>query len=201
MARRKTRNNTLGCLVIIVLVAAFGELILSTGTGRVLAAVAFVGGSATFTAVKLQKRKQLQEAHRLWAIRAQSTQNYLSMTPTEFEHALAFLCERDGCRNVQVVGGAGDLGADVIATTPTGARLVIQAKRYAPNNQVKGPDLQKFGGTCYNVHQAGVAAVVTTSGFTKQAREYAGHMRIRLFGQQELGAWASRTGPAPWMGG
>jgi restriction system protein len=63
------------------------------------------------------------------------------MTPTEFEHALAFLCERDGCSNVQVVGGASDLGADVIATTPTGVRLVIQAKRNSPTNLVKGPDL------------------------------------------------------------
>jgi restriction system protein len=51
------------------------------------------------------------------------------------------LCERDGCSNVQVVGGAGGLGADVIATTPTGVRLVIQAKRYSPTNLVKGLDL------------------------------------------------------------
>lgn len=199
MARRKRSSGVNPSLFVVAFVLVVLVVLLDTTTGRILILLgATVGGSA-YVAVKVQRAKRLQEQRRLWAIRAQSTQHYLSMHPTEFEHALAFLCERDGCRNVQVVGKAGDLGADVIATTPNGLRLVIQAKRYAPHNLVKGPDLQKFGGTCYAVHQAGVAAVVTTSQFTKQAREYAAHMRIRLYGQQELGAWASRTGPPPWI--
>jgi Restriction endonuclease len=63
-----------------------------------------------------------------------------------------------------VTGKAGDLGADVKAVTPDGRVLIIQAKRYVMGNMVSSPDLQKFGGTCYKVHQAQVAAVVTTSG-------------------------------------
>jgi restriction system protein len=97
-----------------------------------------------------------------------------------------------------VVGGAGDLGADVIALAPDGRKIVLQAKRYGPASKVVGPDLQRFGGTCFTVHRAGVAAVVTTSTFTKQARDYASHAGIHLFDQQRLAAWASRTGPAPW---
>jgi restriction system protein len=120
------------------------------------------------------------------------------MNPRDFEHALAYLCERDGCTSVQVVGGAGDLGADVIALAPDGRRIVIQAKRYGPTTKVTGPDLQRFGGTCYSVHGAQVAAVVTTSGFTKQAVQYAQHMSITLVGEEQLAGWASRTGPAPW---
>lgn len=123
---------------------------------------------------------------------------YHAMNANEFEHALALLCQRDGCTDVRVVGGAGDLGADVIATTPDGRRIVIQAKRYGPTTKVTGPDLQKFGGTCYNVHGAQVAAVVTTSVFTKQAVTYAQHMNIGLFDADRLAGWASRTGPAPW---
>ena len=58
-------------------------------------------------------------------------------------------------------------------------RLVIQAKRYGYGGYVSGPDLQKFGGTCYAIHQADVAVVVTTAGFTKQAQEYAKLMGIK----------------------
>jgi restriction system protein len=138
-----------------------------------------------------------REQH-LWSIRAQASDTYHQMNADEFEKALAFLCERDGCTNVEVVGGAGDLGADVSATTPHGTRLVIQAKRYAQGNQVKGPDLQKFAGTCYGIHGADVAAVITTSGFTKQARTLAAQLGIKLYDGEALAAWASHTGHPPW---
>lgn len=120
------------------------------------------------------------------------------MTPSQFEHALASLCRRDGCTQVQVVGGAGDLGADVIAVTPDGRRIVIQAKRYAPTNRVGSPEVQKVGGTYYVVHRAHLAAVVTTSGFTQAATSYGRQAGIRLFGARELAGWVTRTGPAPW---
>ena len=121
------------------------------------------------------------------------------MTAREFEEALAWLCRRDGCLKAYVTGKSGDLGADVKAVTPDGRVLVIQAKRYFTGNMVTGPDLQKFGGTCYAVHRAQVAAVVTTSGFTKQAREYASATGIALFDNDALASWAARTGPPPWF--
>ncbi|WP_438270714.1 restriction endonuclease [Streptomyces platensis] len=40
------------------------------------------------------------------------------MGPEEFEQLVALLAERDGCLEVRVVGGANDLGADVLAVTP-----------------------------------------------------------------------------------
>ncbi|MEV6829900.1 restriction endonuclease [Amycolatopsis sp. NPDC051102] len=40
--------------------------------------------------------------------------------------------------------------------------------------------------------------MVTTSAFTKQARQYAAHHGIRLLDGAGLAAWAGRTGPAPW---
>ncbi len=124
--------------------------------------------------------------------------DFQRMTPLQFEHALASLCQRDGCTSVRVVGGAGDLGADVIATTPDGRRIVIQAKRYAAANRVGSPEVQKVGGTYYVVHGAHLAAVVTTSGFTQAAVQYARQAGIRLYGARELAGWVSRTGPAPW---
>ncbi|MGW0551690.1 restriction endonuclease [Streptomyces altiplanensis] len=123
---------------------------------------------------------------------------YAAMDPDTFERSIAELCERDGCVEVQVVGGAGDLGADVIATAPDGRCVVIQCKRYGPANKVGSQDVQRFGGTCYAVHGAQVAAVVTTGEFTEPAAEYAEQCGILCIDHQALTAWADGTGPAPW---
>ncbi|MCT9090703.1 restriction endonuclease [Streptomyces sp. ASQP_92] len=118
--------------------------------------------------------------------------------PLAFEDAVSRLCERDGCSDVRVVGGAGDLGADVLATTPDGRRLVIQCKCYAPGHKVGSQDLQRFGGTCYAVHDAELAVVVTTSEFTDPALGYAEQCAILCFDGTFLRAWNNGTGPAPW---
>ncbi|UYQ65452.1 restriction endonuclease [Streptomyces peucetius] len=123
-----------------------------------------------------------------------------AMDPEDFEQAVAALCERDGCRDVEVVGGAGDLGADVIAIAPDGTRVVIQCKRYGPENKVGSQDVQRFGGTCFAVHGAAVAAVVTTGEFTRPAADYAAQCGIRCLDHADLVAWTEGAGPAPWEG-
>ncbi|MFE6196200.1 restriction endonuclease [Streptomyces sp. NPDC057838] len=124
--------------------------------------------------------------------------DYGALTPEEFEEAIAALCERDGCSAVEVVGGAGDLGADVVALTPDGRRIVIQCKRYDASHRVGSQDLQRFGGTCFTVHEADVAALVTTSDFTGPAVEYAGQCGIVCVDGDALRAWTDGTGPRPW---
>ncbi|POX52804.1 restriction endonuclease [Streptomyces sp. Ru72] len=121
-----------------------------------------------------------------------------TLGPDEFEQATAALCERDGCTEVEVVGGAGDLGVDVVATAPDGRRVVIQCKRYGDTNRVGSQDLQRFGGTCFTVHGADVAIVVTTSGFTAPALEYAEQCGIVCWDRDDLEAWSDGTGPEPW---
>jgi restriction system protein len=101
---------------------------------------------------------------------------------------------------VEVVGGACDLGADVIAVTPDGRRVVIQCKRYGDGNKVGSQDLQRFGGTCFTVHEADVAALVTTSDFTAPALEYAQQCGIVCVDGAALEAWRDGTGPSPWEG-
>ncbi|MEU1128065.1 restriction endonuclease [Streptomyces sp. NPDC005899] len=124
--------------------------------------------------------------------------DYLDMDPYAFEEAVAALCRRDGCTEVEVVGGAGDLGADVVALTPDGRRLVIQCKQYCPDNKVGSQDLQRFGGTCYAVHRAEVAVVVTTSTFTEPAVEYAAQCGILCVDLPSLSAWSDEGAPLPW---
>ncbi|MGW0611442.1 restriction endonuclease [Streptomyces sp. NPDC002788] len=127
--------------------------------------------------------------------------DYDALTPEEFEEAIAALCERDGCSAVDVVGGAGDLGADVLAVTPDGRRIVVQCKHYGESHRVGSQDLQRFGGTCFTVHEADVAVLVTTSDFTAPAVEYAEQCGIVCVDRETLGAWTDGTGPRPWEAG
>lgn len=123
---------------------------------------------------------------------------YEALDPDEFEHAVAALCVRDGCREAEVVGGAGDLGADVLAVAPDGRRVVIQCKRYGDGTTVGSQDLQRFGGTCFAVHGADVAVVVTTSAFTAPAIDYARQCGIVCVDGEALRAWRAGAGPRPW---
>ncbi|WP_189749313.1 restriction endonuclease [Streptomyces tendae] len=120
------------------------------------------------------------------------------LSPDEFEEAIADLCRRDGCTEVEVVGGAGDLGADVLATAPDGRRVVIQCKRYGDDNKVGSQDLQRFGGTCFTVHGADVAVLVTSSDFTAPAADYAEWCGIVCVNEERLRDWCEGGGPAPW---
>ncbi|MGW2670677.1 restriction endonuclease [Streptomyces sp. NPDC001272] len=115
-----------------------------------------------------------------------------------FEHTVAALCARDGCTAVEVVGGAGDLGADVLATTADGRRVVLQCKHYAEDHRVGSQDLQRFGGTCFAVHGADVAVLVTTSSFTAPAAEYADTCGILRVDGEALAAWTEQQAPPPW---
>ncbi|WP_329014991.1 restriction endonuclease [Streptomyces sp. NBC_00690] len=124
--------------------------------------------------------------------------DFAAMDPAAFEVAIGELCERAGCVDIEVTGGAGDLGADVLATAPDGRRMVIQCKRYGPANKVGSQDMQRFGGTCFSVHEAQIAAVVTTGEFTAPAQEYAEQCGIVCIDHDALMAWADGIGPAPW---
>lgn len=121
------------------------------------------------------------------------------MNPTEFEEFLATLCQRDGCTRVQVVGGAGDHGADVLYVDPHGRPGMIQAKRYAPGNSVGNEHVQIVNGTYRDAHACAHAAIVTTSHFTKAAQAYAGRVGIALLDHDRLDMWVrGRIDAAPW---
>ncbi|CAL9649824.1 restriction endonuclease [Streptomyces sp. Tu 3180] len=137
----------------------------------------------------------------LRAAGAPGVPDYDALSPEEFEEAIAALCVRDGCSDVRVVGGAGDLGADVVAVSPEGRRLVVQCKRYGGDNKVGSQDLQRFGGTCFTVHEADVALVVTTGEFTAPAAEYAEQCGIVCVDRRGLLAWSAGSAPVPWAAG
>ena len=78
--------------------------------------------------VQRQRNRAVARAHQAWLDQQVATTN--SMSPREFEELIARLLVRDGHTQGRVVGGRGDLGADVIGVDPQGHRVVVQCKRY-----------------------------------------------------------------------
>jgi restriction system protein len=72
------------------------------------------------------------------------------------------------------IGGSGDGGVDgVIDQDPLGlARIYVQAKRYGADNIVGRPQIQGFVGALHG-QQANQGIFITTSGFSREAIEYA----------------------------
>jgi restriction system protein len=113
-------------------------------------------------------------------------QGFLGLSPTEFEQAVAGLLRRLGYRHVTAVGGAGDLGADIVCRGGAGELVVVQCKRYAPGHRVGSPDIQRFIGMAFIHHRAARAIFVTTSEYTQAARRLARDHRIQLIDGDRL---------------
>ncbi|MEU2687971.1 restriction endonuclease [Streptomyces hygroscopicus] len=137
------------------------------------------------------ERTRLAEEERRQARR--SLDAVWAMDDREFEEYIAELCRRDGCTGVKRVGGAGDLGADVIGWLPDGRKIVIQCKRYAKHRTVGSRDIQTFNGTARAEHGADVPLFVASCVFTGPARTFAARQHLTLIDVNLLGFWNSGT--------
>lgn len=150
-----------------------------------------VAAVAVFTVwLRARRQDELLQAERDRVIEVTD-----GMSGVDFERWTARLLRRSGCVDVRVVGGAGDAGADVLARTPDGSLVVVQCKRYGRNN-VGTRAVQLFAGTDRLYHKADISLIVTTSGFTLDARKVAARVGIVLVDRAILAEWA-RTGAAP----
>ncbi|GAA4831413.1 restriction endonuclease [Kitasatospora terrestris] len=196
---RQARDNSvlaLGLALGLIALVASGLVWLAH---HLLLLLALLTAALAVTAVTVRRR--VVAGRRAYESRVAQLRHigpFLSMSPKDFEHALAVLCRRDGCTNVSVVGGAGDLAADVLATTPAGKRILIQAKRYGPRTFVGSQDVQQVNGTYRDVHGCDLAAVVTTNAFTKAASAFCAQVGIRTVDRKALALWAEGTGAPPW---
>lgn len=96
-----------------------------------------------------------------------------TMDPYAFEHLIKLLLVAMGYENVEVVGGVGDKGVDVVADIALGissVREVIQAKRQKSNTG--RPVLDQLRGSLH-YFQAVRGTIVTTGGFTKGTKDAA----------------------------
>lgn len=113
-ARRRSATPAVPGCAVLSLAGAVLLLITNVPVGAILLLVA----AGVSLGVGRHKAQQAAERYRIRSLLSAEIARYHAMVPAEFERAVAFLCERDGCTGVRVVGGAGGLGADVIATAP-----------------------------------------------------------------------------------
>lgn len=117
--------------------------------------------------------------------RAPLLEDLLALSPGEFEDEVARLLESQGYRDVQRVGGAGDLGVDIVCRDDAGNLVAVQCKRYAPDNPIRSPAMQTFYGMVVR-RRAQRGLYVTTSRFTDAARKLAEDVDIEIVDGLEL---------------
>ena len=112
------------------------------------------------------------------------------MTGTQFEDFVVDLCRRDGCVEVQRVGGSHDNGADVRGRLSDGRSMVIQCKRYTPKSKIPNRDVRDLLGA--KVHfKADIAIFVATTYFSEPAQKFATENDILTIHRDHLGVWNS----------
>ncbi len=113
----------------------------------------------------------------------------ISLNPKAFEYTIAALLAAAGYTQVRVVGGSGDLAADITGLTPGGERFIAQCKRYR-GKKVGSPEIQTFIGMGHVHHRVAHLLYFTTSDFTGQALALA-RGNVELFGGERIVRWAN----------
>lgn len=99
-------------------------------------------------------------------------------SPYMYEQETAKYFQNIGYTQVSVTPGSGDFGADVLATSPDGKRVAIQCKQYS--SLVGQAPLQQVLGAMQYYH-CDIGYVVTSTGYTKAAKELAKQSGIILY--------------------
>lgn len=89
------------------------------------------------------------------------------------ERAVARMMEHLGWKDINVIGGAGDKGGDVLATRAEGAQIkswVVQSKAVTGDRYI-GPHALNEAINALSFYETNVAAVATNGEFTRTARQ------------------------------
>lgn len=130
----------------------------------------------------------MDSAHRLMqsSLRDDLLALLLDLSPQRFERVILDLLSAMGfgggrLENTHMTQGSGDGGIDgIIHEDALGLDAVyIQAKRYAPENKISRPDIQRFVGSLGG-ESATKGVFVTTSDFTREARDYISRVPQRI---------------------
>ena len=111
-----------------------------------------------------------------------------NLSGIEFEEFITRLLKAMGFRT-QVTKASGDGGIDIVAILDkpiTGGRYLFQCKRFAADSLVGAPIVREFYGAVSADRKANKGILITTSGFTIQAKEFAAGVGIELIDGQGL---------------
>lgn len=105
----------------------------------------------------------------------------------KFEDFVAKLWERYGWKT-EVTSGSNDRGIDVIAekSRPFHQKHLVQVKRWGSDNKVGGPEIQQYSSLRHRRSDIDAVVVVTTSSFSRQAKEEARDLNVKLVDGSDL---------------
>jgi len=110
------------------------------------------------------------------------------LDPYKFERLCAKIFKAMNFENVEYTQASNDKGVDGYGDLVFGLvkfHVVFQAKRYAEENIVGAPDIQKLLGAMQE-HGAEKAVFITTSRFSSQAKQSAAKLKIELVDGEKL---------------
>lgn len=141
--------------------------------GTALGLVCLLGLAWLVVRLGLARRRRALE-------RAQQLQYLLNLSPSGFEQAVADILRQTGFNRMRVVGGAGDLSADITCHDESNRLTIVQCKRYQPHHKVGSPEIQQFIGMSLRHHGAQRMIYVTTSGYTAPAVDLAKRHQVEM---------------------
>src|SRR5262249_41650967 len=111
-----------------------------------------------------------------------------ALSGMDFERLITGLLERMGFR-AEMTKASGDGGIDIVASLDrpmVRGIYLVQCKRYSPRNLVGVTVVREFYGALTAERRAIKGILITTSGFTPQALEFARQLPIELIGRDQL---------------
>lgn len=118
-------------------------------------------------------------------VRVKTLEQLKSLSPLEFERAMATLLEDMDFSEVRVTGGVGDLSRDITCKNLVGHSVMVQCKRYS-EQKTSSPEIQKFIGMKTVEHKTDKGIFITTSSFTEPAKKLAEKHGIVLWDGDKL---------------
>jgi hypothetical protein len=118
------------------------------------------------------------------------------LTGKQFEELITTVLARSGFR-CQMTRASGDGGIDIVAVLDkplVGGKYLIQCKRYSPGILVGSPIVREFYGAVSADPEAVKGILVTTSGYTEEARKFAQAVGIELIDITRLKALVTENG-------
>jgi hypothetical protein len=108
--------------------------------------------------------------------------NLNQLSGVDFERVVTSLLERMGFRP-EMTKASGDGGIDIVAILDRpiiGGRYLVQCKRFAPGALVSSATVREFYGALIADRAATKGILITTSGFSDEARNFAAELPLEL---------------------
>lgn len=190
--RRRASPSTglAGAALVLVIIAGILGVLSSPLAWLVLVLLA-AGGFWLRHEVTGRRRTAAVERRRQWLYDQSCLPLADAMSGTQFEHYVAGLLRMDGHHDVQLVGGPGDGGADILSAEPSGRRVAVQCKRQmAP---IPVGIIRQLNGTLAHEHAGRHGVLVTTTTLTRPAAELAAQAGITVVDRDGLARWMSQA--------